>query len=132
MPAMGTATRKRKKKTFIPHLLVLSLLSLTAFASISYFKNLWSDGAGIVGMLDSPVLKLASLQPVERANTLSDIVIQGGDKANVSRAKYVLATDLIQQDQGSKALRYLDKLEDRKSTRLNSSHVSQSRMPSSA
>jgi soluble lytic murein transglycosylase len=108
---MGTATRKRKKKTFIPRLLVLSLFGVTAFASISYFKNLWSDGAGIVGMLDSPVLKLASLQPLERANTLTDIVIQGGDKANVSRAKYVLATDLIQQDQGSKALRYLDKLE---------------------
>jgi soluble lytic murein transglycosylase len=111
MPIMGTATKKRKKKTFIPHLLVLGLLGVTASASISYFKNLWSDGAGIVGMLDSPVLKLASLQPVERANTLADIVIQGGDKANVSRAKYVLATDLIQQDQGSKALRYLDQLE---------------------
>ncbi len=109
---MGTATRKRKKKTFIPRLLVLGLLGATASASIfSYIKNFWSDGAGIVGTLDSPVLKLASLQPVERANTLTDIVVQGGDKANVSRAKYVLATDLIQQDQGSKALRYLDKLE---------------------
>jgi soluble lytic murein transglycosylase len=111
MPIMGTATRKRKKKTFIPRLLVLSLFGITAFASITYFKNLWSDGTGIVGMLDSPVLKLASLQPLERANTLTEIVVQGGDKANVSRAKYVLATDLIQQDQGSKALRYLDKLE---------------------
>ena len=60
---MGTATRKRKKKTFIPRLLVLSLFGVTAFASISYFKNLWSDGTGIVGTLDSPVLKLASLQP---------------------------------------------------------------------
>jgi soluble lytic murein transglycosylase len=111
MPTMGTATKKRKKNTFLPRLLGLSLFGITAFASISYFKNLWSDGTGIMGTLDSPVLKLASLQPLERANTLTDIVVQGGDKANVSRAKYVLATDLIQQDQGSKALRYLDKLE---------------------
>jgi soluble lytic murein transglycosylase len=108
---MGNATRKRKKKTFIPRMLLLSLLGITAFATISYLNNLWSEGVGIVGRLDSPVLKLASLQPLERANTLNDIVVQGGDKANVSRAKYVLATDLIQQDQGSKALRYLDKLE---------------------
>jgi soluble lytic murein transglycosylase len=111
MPNMGTAIRKRKKKTFIPRLLMLSLFGVTAFASISYIKNLLSDGAGIVGQLDSPVLKLASQQPIERAGTLADIVVQSGDKANVSRAKYVLATDLIQQEQGSKALRYLDNLE---------------------
>jgi hypothetical protein len=108
MPNMGTAIRKRKKKTFIPRLLMLSLLGATALISISFLKNLWSDGAGVVGQLDSPVLKLASQQPIERAGTLNDIVVQGGDKANVIRAKYVLATDLIQQEQGSKALRYLD------------------------
>jgi soluble lytic murein transglycosylase len=108
---MGTAIRKRKKKTFIPRLLLVGLLGATVFASISFLKNLLSDGAGIVGQLDSPVLKLASQHPLERASTLNDIVVQGGDKANVSRAKYVLATDLIQQEQGSKALRYLDNLE---------------------
>jgi soluble lytic murein transglycosylase len=109
MLIMGTATRKRKKKNFIPHLLLLSLGGVAVFTSVFYLKNLWSDG--IVGRLDSPVLKLASQPPLERASTLSDIVVQGGDKANVSRAKYVLATDLIQQDQGRAALRYLDKLE---------------------
>ncbi len=108
---MGTAIRKRKKKTWLPRLLLVSLLGAATFASILLLKNLLSDSNGIVGQLDSPVLKLASLQPLERANTLSDIVLQGGDKANVSRAKYVLANDLIQQEQGSKALRYLSNLE---------------------
>jgi soluble lytic murein transglycosylase len=111
MPIMGTAIRKRKKKTWLPRLLLVSLLGAATLASTLFLKNLLGDSNGIVGQLDSPVLKLASLQPLERANTLNDIVVQGGDKANVSRAKYVLATDLIQQEQGSKALKYLNNLE---------------------
>ena len=38
----------------------------------------------------------------------------------------------IMTDEDRKALEYMLSLEDRKSTRLNSSHVSESRMPSSA
>jgi soluble lytic murein transglycosylase len=108
---MGTAIRKRKKSFLVPRLILVGLLGAMAYAIFAFLKMLLSDGTDVVNRLDSPVLKLASHQANERANSLSDIVVQGGDAVNVSRAKYVLASDLIQQDQGSKALRYLDKLE---------------------
>jgi soluble lytic murein transglycosylase len=108
---MGTAIRKRKKSFLIPRLILVGLLGATGYAIFTFLKILVSDSSDVVNRLDSPVLKLASQQANERANSLSDIVVQGGDAVNVSRAKYVLASDLIQQDQGSKALRYLDNLE---------------------
>jgi soluble lytic murein transglycosylase len=112
MPIMGTAIRKRKKQNyFIPRLFLVGLLGATGYACIAFLKILLSGGTDFANRLDSPVLKLASTQANERAGILSDIVVQGGDAVNVSRAKYVLANDLIQQDQGSKALRYLDNLE---------------------
>jgi soluble lytic murein transglycosylase len=106
---MQTAQKKRKKRNFFPRLLFLGLLGGTLTFFGFQLRGSWQESAGNVP--DSPVLRLASLPAADRATALTDIVSQGGDRLSVSRAKYVLASDLIQQEQGSKALRYLDNLE---------------------
>lgn len=108
---MQTATKKRKKRSFFPRLLLLGLLGGTLSILIPQIRDWfgWQNGLGHAA--DSPVLRLASLPATDRATALTNIVTQGGDRLSVSRAKYVLANDLIQQEQGSKALLYLEKLE---------------------
>jgi soluble lytic murein transglycosylase len=108
---MQTAMKKHKKRSFFPRLLLLCLLGGTLSILVPQIRGWFGrqDGSGPV--VDSPVLRLASLPAADRAKALTEIVNQGGDRLSVSRAKYVLANDLIQQEQGSKALRYLEKLE---------------------
>jgi soluble lytic murein transglycosylase len=106
---MPTAKKKRKKRRFFPRLLMLGLLGGTLAFFGFQLRSGWQESAANVS--DSPVLRLASLPAADRATPLSEIVTQGGDRLSVSRAKYVLASDLIQQEQGSKALRYLENLE---------------------
>jgi soluble lytic murein transglycosylase len=108
---MQTATKRRKKRSFFPRLLLLGLIGSVLSILIPQIRGWfgWQDGLG--SLPDSPVLRLASLPAADRATALSDIVTQGGDRLSVSRAKYVLASDLIQQEQGSKALRHLENLE---------------------
>ncbi|NJR66133.1 MAG: transglycosylase SLT domain-containing protein [Leptolyngbyaceae cyanobacterium CRU_2_3] len=59
---------------------------------------------------DSPVLALASLTPTARAAKL-EAIAQGSASADRTRARYLLAADLIQQDHGGKALPLLDGLD---------------------
>jgi soluble lytic murein transglycosylase len=108
---MQTATKKRKKRSFFPRLLLLGLLGGTLSILIPHIRGWfgWQNELGHVA--NSPVLRLASLPATDRATALINIVTKGGDRLSISRAKYVLANDLIQQEQGSKALRYLEKLE---------------------
>jgi soluble lytic murein transglycosylase len=108
---MQTAMKKRKKRSFFPRLLLVGLIGGTIYSLTPQIKSLLGLHSGLSGWSDSPVLRLASLPPTDRATALSEIVVQGGDRQSVNRAKYVLASDLIQQDQGSKALRYLENLD---------------------
>ncbi|HEY9640269.1 MAG TPA: transglycosylase SLT domain-containing protein, partial [Coleofasciculaceae cyanobacterium] len=59
---------------------------------------------------DSQALALASLSPPQRAAKL-EAIAQGAASADRSRARYMLANDLIQQDHGGKALPLLEGLE---------------------
>lgn len=58
---------------------------------------------------DSAVLALAALSPADRAAKLEQIA--NGSSADRPRARYLLASDLIQQDHGGKALPLLEGLE---------------------
>jgi soluble lytic murein transglycosylase len=56
------------------------------------------------------VLELASVPPSERRRTLESMA-QSGNSQERSRARYLLASDLIAQKQGKQALQYLEGLE---------------------
>jgi soluble lytic murein transglycosylase len=105
---MQTALKKRKRRPFFSRLFWLGLLGATGFTFFPHTKTL-------LGFRDpqqhSPVLQLAALPAAERDDKLADIIIQGGNAIEISQAKYLLASDLIQQEQGSKALKYLNNLE---------------------
>ena len=58
---------------------------------------------------NSSVLSLAMLPPANRDAKLEKLV--NGDSSDRDRARYLLATDLIQQDHGGKALPLLDGLD---------------------
>jgi soluble lytic murein transglycosylase len=59
---------------------------------------------------DTPVLQLVSL-PREQQTAQLEAIALGSKSLNRARARYLLATDLIQHKQGEKALRWLDGLE---------------------
>jgi soluble lytic murein transglycosylase len=104
---MPTAIKKRRRRPFFSRLLLLGLLGAVVFALLPRTQEL----LGFKNNPDSsPVLRLAALPAVERLQGLTDI-IQEGNSSESSRAKYVLASDLIQQELGSKALKYLENLE---------------------
>jgi soluble lytic murein transglycosylase len=104
---MPTAIKKRRRRPFFWRLLLLGLLGAAVFALLPRTQELLGFKNN---PYSSPVLRLAALPAVDRLQGLTDI-IQEGNSLESSRAKYVLASDLIQQEQGSKALKYLDNLE---------------------
>lgn len=59
---------------------------------------------------DRAVLQLVSL-PADQQKTQLEAIALGSKSLNRARARYLLATDLIQHKQGEKALRWLDGLE---------------------
>ena len=66
---------------------------------------------------------------------VSDIIVYSKEEANRLKSSYIgpehLLLGMLRDGEG-KAIEILSKLKDRKSTRLNSSHSGESRMPSSA
>lgn len=105
---MQNAMKKHRRRPFFLRLFLLGFLGAAIFTLFPRTKVL-------LGLRydpqHSPVLQLAALPAIDRAQSLNDIIVQQGNLLEVSRAKYVLASDLIQQEQGSKALQYLDNLE---------------------
>ncbi len=105
---MQTAVKKRRRRPFLSRLLWLGLSGVAIFNLLPRTKELLGLPAD---SQHSAVLRLAALSASDRSQGLADIVIQDNNSREVSRAKYVLASDLIQQEQGSKALKYLNNLE---------------------
>ena len=92
-----------------------SLLGAAKLMSIGPFQK--AEPAQNAANTDSEVKTLVSLSPTERATQLDAIAVSKSASANQqpasskSRARYLLATDLIQQGNVTKALTLLDKLE---------------------
>lgn len=93
-----------------------SLLAAAKWMGVSPFQKAVQPGDAATS--ESEVKTLVSLSPVERATKLDAIAAtrsqSATDKQQVSpqsRARYLLASDLIQQGNAKKALTLLDKLE---------------------
>src|SRR3712207_4267675 len=115
-----------------------------ALLPIEKLKEASQSPSGVVGSLQSfgakpenvgapsrVISPLVAQSPAQRAGTLKEASQKLNSSLERNRARYLLASDLVAQGQGEKALEPLKNLEkdyavlapDRKSTRLNSSHA---------
>ncbi len=105
---MQQATKKRRRRPFFLRLCLLGVLGAAVFNLFPPTKKLLRLGSD---PQHSPVLQLAALPAPDRAAPLRQIIAQAANSLEVSRAKYVLASDLMQQNQMTSALPYLYNLE---------------------
>ncbi len=105
---MQQAMKKRRRRPFFLRLCLLGVLGAAVFNLFPPTKKLLRLGSN---PQQSPVLQLAALTAPDRAAQLRQIISQAPSSLEVSRAKYVLASDLLQQNQAASALPYLHNLE---------------------
>jgi soluble lytic murein transglycosylase len=93
-------------------LTLLTLALVLGFSGLLKLPNWLHPGSSSTNSarLESSVLAFADRSPSERADLLAELA-QGPASLDRNRARYLLATDLIQQDHGGQALPLLDGLE---------------------
>ena len=97
------------------------------FGGAWYYRknpNLWRDQFALV---DEATARTVFTQVVERGSLTA-----AAESLNMSPPAVVRALAALERALGARLLHRTTRRQDRKSTRLNSSHVSESRMPSSA
>ena len=100
----------KKKRLLILLILVSSLGLLTLQSQKTEFFNK-SDSQPEQTRTSSSLFTLGSQSPQQRASRLGEIATEKTESVDRSRARYLLATDLLQQQQGKSALKYLQGLE---------------------
>ncbi len=100
----------KKKRLLILLILVSSLGLLTLQSQKAKFFS-QSDSQQEKTRKSSSLITLVSQSPQQRASRLREIATEKAVSLDRSRARYLLATELLQQQQGKSALKYLQGLE---------------------